>query len=590
MIPLFIQSVRPFTVLPPRANTFKENEKVSIYAGPLKSGKVPYPYDYNYMNLFCDLKDEPASKPSAIAKLFGSAEQKTPIEVEIGKDIDNKQLCTVKYNADQHQKLIQLIDDEYRIYYSIDNLLIVDELQTNESLTYLGGVPIGFKDNNGKHYLYNHLEFNIELSPFVNDKASIVGFESGVLLSSEGSESVENLTATNFTFSIHFTTTKKAYVDRWDKINFGVKSKIHWMSIFSTLAIIIAQSIVFGALLLRTVKFDFIRYKKMFEDEDDPLEESGWKLIHGDVFRRPNDVDKLSQLLAGGVTLFIAVGLLLLLATIGFFDYVGNISMAMAFIYCFVFSSPIGGIISGLFFHTIGTKTWKNNMIMCSLTVVLPVFVVHGAINIVFLDSSITMSLFSFLAIYGFYGGLSIFLFIVGHIIGLRVHQIEFPARVNQLPRQIPIQPAYLNSNITMSISGLIIFLSFAFQAHTLLDAIWTSTTPYRLFWISFLVFCAMIITACETTVLVVYLHLAHEDYNWWWPAARTAFVSGVFFFVYSLVYLLNFYQPPTLLAIFVYIGVCALIGYFIALINGATGFLASIIFVIKLFSELKME
>ncbi|EAY10647.1 endomembrane protein 70, putative [Trichomonas vaginalis G3] len=590
MLSQIVQTMRMITILPPKAKLYSENEKLSIYAGTIKSSLIAYPYDYNYLDLLCQADNK--TEPSRLfnTKLLEIGEKKTPYELEIGKDIENIPVCNKTYTDAQKKALINLIDNKYRLFYKLDKLLIRDEFQTNESITYLAGAPLGIKDSNNKHYLYNHFDFNVELSPLDNGKTKIVGFETGIILSSEGSESIENMTSVNFTYSVHFFTTKTQYENRWAKLTSGFTSNMHWLSALSTLVIIIAQAVVMGALLLRNVKFDFKRYRKMLDDEDDPLEESGWKLVHGDVFRRPIDIERLTEYLSGGLSLLFAVGLLLFLLALGIFDYIKEISLMKAFVYCFIISNLFSGIISGAFFHTIGTKAWKNTMFRSSIVAILPVFVIHGVINMIQLDSSITMHLIPYILLYAFYGGISALLFIIGFVYGLRMRQYEFPSRVNQLPRQIPYQPKYLNGYLVMYIGSLVTFLSFAFQAHTLMDSIWISHSPYRLYLLLFIIFLAMVATACEVSILVVYLYLAHENYNWWWISFYTAAYSGAYYFVYSIIYLFTFYKPATKIAVISFLLVSLLIGIIIFLINGASGFLSSLIFVTMLFKELKME
>ncbi len=58
-------------------------------------------------------------------------------------------------------------------------------------------------------------------------------------------------------------------------------------------------------ILLRTLKRDYAKYTRADEDdiealERDSAEESGWKLVHGDVFRPPRHPELLSALVGTG--------------------------------------------------------------------------------------------------------------------------------------------------------------------------------------------------------------------------------------------------------------------------------------------------
>ena len=62
--------------------------------------------------------------------------------------------------------------------------------------------------------------------------------------------------------------------------------EIHWLSIINSFVLVLLLTAFLTIILLRILKNDFSRYMEL---DDDALEEeeSGWKLIHGDVFRFP---------------------------------------------------------------------------------------------------------------------------------------------------------------------------------------------------------------------------------------------------------------------------------------------------------------
>lgn len=60
----------------------------------------------------------------------------------------------------------------------------------------------------------------------------------------------------------------------------------------------------------------------LFFQERDVSEESGWKLVHGDVFRPPRNMVLLSALVGTGAQMAILILLVILLAIVGML-YVG---------------------------------------------------------------------------------------------------------------------------------------------------------------------------------------------------------------------------------------------------------------------------
>ena len=69
-----------------------------------------------------------------------------------------------------------------------------------------------------------------------------------------------------------------------------------------------------ATILIRVLKNDFTRYARDADiEEQDDGEESGWKLVHGDVFRPPSNPLLFASMLGSGVQLLcLVIGLLIL--------------------------------------------------------------------------------------------------------------------------------------------------------------------------------------------------------------------------------------------------------------------------------------
>ena len=74
-------------------------------------------------------------------------------------------------------------------------------------------------------------------------------------------------------------------------------------------------------ILLRTLRNDYAKYTRNDDDieslEHDISEESGWKLVHGDVFRPPPNLALLAALLGTGVQLALLVLFVILITIAG---------------------------------------------------------------------------------------------------------------------------------------------------------------------------------------------------------------------------------------------------------------------------------
>lgn len=91
------------------------------------------------------------------------------------------------------------------------------------------------------------------------------------------------------------------WANRWDKYLQNVDPQIHWFSIVNSLMIVLFLSGMLAMIMMRTLHADFRRYNSM---ETEEVEETGWKLVHGDVFRPPSHPMLLSILVGSGVQVF----------------------------------------------------------------------------------------------------------------------------------------------------------------------------------------------------------------------------------------------------------------------------------------------
>ena len=74
--------------------------------------------------------------------------------------------------------------------------------------------------------------------------------------------------------------------------------EIHYFSIVNSLMIVLFLTGVVAMIMLRTLHKDISSYNEM-QTLEEAQEESGWKLVHGDVFRPPAYSPMLLSVLAG---------------------------------------------------------------------------------------------------------------------------------------------------------------------------------------------------------------------------------------------------------------------------------------------------
>ena len=64
---------------------------------------------------------------------------------------------------------------------------------------------------------------------------------------------------------------------------------------------VLCDNYLLRIILVRTLRRDIAQYNKEDEEIDETLEETGWKLVHGDIFRPPTKSTILCALVGSGI-------------------------------------------------------------------------------------------------------------------------------------------------------------------------------------------------------------------------------------------------------------------------------------------------
>merc|ERR1719243_523745 len=109
-----------------------------------------------------------------------------------------------------------------------------------------------------------------------------------------------------FTYDVKWEYSDIKWASRWDLYLYMGDDQIHWFSIINSLAIVLLLTGIVAMIMMRTLRRDFNRYNE--QDKEDLQEESGWKLVHADVFRPPAyPICLVASLGTGAQLLFMAM-------------------------------------------------------------------------------------------------------------------------------------------------------------------------------------------------------------------------------------------------------------------------------------------
>lgn len=141
-------------------------------------------------------------------------------------------------------------------------------------------------------------------------------------------------TKLEFSFGVYWQPTLLSFGQRISKYDvmkmFPEEIEIQWFSVVNSLILVVVLTSFLAIIMMRILKRDYEAYNREDEDKE---EESGWKLLHADVFRFPHNINLMSAILGNGVQLLSLAFAVLSLALIGaFYTDIGYRAMYTAII------------------------------------------------------------------------------------------------------------------------------------------------------------------------------------------------------------------------------------------------------------------
>ncbi|MBN3282486.1 TM9S2 protein, partial [Polyodon spathula] len=136
-------------------------------------------------------------------------------------------------------------------------------------------------------------------------------------------------------------------------------------SIMNSLVIVLFLSGMVAMIMLRTLHKDIARYNQV--DQEEAQEESGWKQVHGDVFRPPRKGMLLSVFLGQGTQIFIMTFITLFLACLGFLSPANRGALMTCSMVLWVLLGTPAGYVSARMYKTFGGEKWKTNVLLTAL-------------------------------------------------------------------------------------------------------------------------------------------------------------------------------------------------------------------------------
>jgi len=605
---------------------FNKGDELQVKVNKLSSIKTQLPYDYYSLN-YCKPKTIVNSAENLGEVLRGDRIENSPYVFHMREEKLCNYVCRIKLDAKSAKNFKEKIDDEYRVNMILDNLPVAVARQRADGTlvtSYEHGFRVGFKasyagSTEERYFIHNHLSFEVKFHKDSEaDSARIVGFEVTPYsvkheFEQPWSEDNPRLTTCNpntkhyvsqtnspqevdegkdiiFTYDVSFKESPIKWASRWDTYLLMTDDQIHWFSIINSLMIVLFLSGMVAMIMMRTLYRDISNYNQL-ETQDEAQEETGWKLVHGDVFRSPSNAGLLCVYAGTGVQFFGMTLVTMIFAMLGFLSPSNRGGLMTAMVLLWVFMGLFAGYSSARLYKMFKGTEWKTNTLKTAFTFPGIVFGIFFVLNALIWGekSSGAVPFGTMFALVFLWFGISVPLVFVGSYFGYKKPAIEDPVKTNKIPRQIPEQAWYMQPVFSVLIGGILPFGAVFIELFFILTSIWLHQF-YYIFGFLFIVFVILIVTCAEITIVLCYFQLCSEDYHWWWRAYLTSGSSALYLFLYATFYFFTKLEITKLVSGILYFGYMTIISYAFFVLTGTMGFYACFWFVRTIYASVKID
>jgi len=565
-----------------RRHSYLPSDSIPVIAEKMwAKGNPSETYDYYYLP-FCGSEKKESVRQDMGADVSGSRRKKTLYDLAFQVNTDHKQLCEPKtVSKDDLNKLRKAVQNKFMMLLYYDGLPIKVSIGKTLPATQAGTRP--------RILLFTHYNFYIMYN---GDR--VIEISAKPDLEKAVDINQDDITKITFSYSALWTPTEKKFENRMSKyveMNFfSEEIEIQWFSILNSLILVVVLTSFLAFIITRILKRDYQAYA---EDDEDEKEESGWKLLHANVFRFPPHVNLLASILGNGAQLLSLIFCILFLTLIGAYysDYSNN-AMYTSFIVVYALTTGISGYVSGHFYKQFGGENWVKNVLLTVSLFALPVFIVWACLNTTALayESSAAFPFKTIAGILALYFLVSFPLQLVGAITAKNFsHPFDAPCRTNKVPREIPPSLWYKSGAVQILVAGFLPFSAIYIELYYLFVSIWGQFL-YTPFPIVALVFIILIMVTSCITIAMIYVLISQENYLWWWKAVFCGGASSFFIYAYSIFFFQYESQMSGFLQSAFYFGYMFIACLALFFMMGSVGFYSALIFVKRIYRVIKSD
>mmetsp|Transcript_95568 Transcript_95568/g.154166 ORF Transcript_95568/g.154166 Transcript_95568/m.154166 type:complete len:594 (-) Transcript_95568:320-2101(-) len=564
-----------------RTQRYEIGEKVTLWAnkvGPYENPQETYSY---YTLPFCDGDAGKSSSrwPGLGEALEGNALVQTAYRISFAQNLPRTIVCSLVLDRQAEDVLSYAIRKHYWAKLELDELPV---------WAMLGQVhPSNSSGTEEEHLVYTHKRFMIGYN---RDRLIHVNMTHELPVRITANVKLDlSYELVWYQTSIPFSHRFHRYLDQ----DF-FEHPIHWFAIFNSVMMVLFLVGLVALIMLRTLKTDLHRYSRHLDEEDgggevDMHDDTGWKQVQSEVFRFPGYLPLLCGLVGTGVQLIIMVYLTTIFCLLGDL-YVGRGAITATAVVVYALSSGAAGFVSARMYVQSRGNAWVKTMMVTGCAFSLACFAVCGVLNgIAIAWASLAAIPFGTIVIMVMIWLLvSSPLVLFGTVVGRNTAAPYVPpARVAQIPRQIPEKRWYLQPYVYIPVGGVLPFGSIFIEMYFIFSSLWNYKF-YYVYGFVLLVFTILLLVNACVSVVMTYFLLNAEDYRWPWAAFLSGAATGGYVLLYAVYYFFAKTQMYGALQTSFYFGQMLILSGGLGLVCGTMAYLGARLFVFRIFTGVK--
>ena len=166
---------------------------------------------------------------------------------------------------------------------------------------------------------------------------------------------------------------------------------------------------------------------------------------------------------------------------------------------------------------------------------------------------------------------------------------MENPRRVNLIPRMISSVPWYTSKYTMILLGGIIPFISIFIEFYFIFTSIWYHQF-YYMFEFLFIIFIILVITCAEVSIIITYIQISNDNYEWWWNSFLSTASSAIYVFLFAIYYYFVYLQVSSFASTLLYLGYTFIICFILFVLTGSIGFYSSSLFLTQIYNNVKFD